>query len=267
MNNIIKFEDSGISLDARVEDGQVWLTYEQTARLFGVESAAIVKHVQNILTDGELTVTTTSKLEVVRTEGNRSVNRDIVHLNQEMVAHIGYRVRSDKGIEFRRWATSRLMDEKAPQLPAPEVNPMVALQMAQTAALQYLERQVNETRLVANDAAQRVTSLEEHQKAKAAEVTAAFALLPPSVEAVPKTDGQRTIEAARGWSIEHGDAFREAFGLLYKEVRYRLRIDLEKRSKGKGAKRRQSDIIDGSGKAPEIYAIACEIFQVRRANT
>lgn len=109
-SSIVKYQaPNGVVIDARIADGQVWLTYEQVASLFDVQSPAVIKHVNDIVNEGELQPATTSKLEVVRSEGNRSVNRNIVHINQEMVLHIGYRVRDNGGLKFRNWATDILM--------------------------------------------------------------------------------------------------------------------------------------------------------------
>lgn len=109
--NLIKYENNGIRLDARIENGQAWLTYEQAAALFGIDRTGIVRHSLSIVADNELPKSTCASFAQVRIEGIREVKRDIDYLNQDMVLHIGYRVRSERGSEFRRWASSVLAFE------------------------------------------------------------------------------------------------------------------------------------------------------------
>lgn len=144
-SSIVKYQaPNGAVIDARIADGQVWLTYEQVASLFDVLVQAIRKHSSNIIADGELPAATSSKLELVQTEGNRSVNRDVLHLNQEMVLHIGYRVRSERGSEFRRWATDILLGRT--QSPAAVVSQPTLSRMEMIAEMaSAMARQERET--------------------------------------------------------------------------------------------------------------------------
>ena len=112
--SIVKYKEHGLDLDCRVEDGQAWMTVKQVAELFNVAERTVQEHVQHILAEDELGEATTRTIRVVQTEGNRSVNRDLTHLDQDMVLHIGYRVRSERGSEFRRWATMVLKGEASP---------------------------------------------------------------------------------------------------------------------------------------------------------
>jgi hypothetical protein len=141
MNQIIKYTESGINLDARIEGGQAWLTYAQTAELFGIDESVVGKHARDIIDSKEIASSTTARIAVVRIEGNRSVNRVIEHLNQDMVLHIGYRVKSERGSEFRRWATMVLKGEAAPIAPA---KPMTQLEMivASATALMAVEAEL-----------------------------------------------------------------------------------------------------------------------------
>lgn len=171
---IVLYQEHGLDLACRVEDGQAWVTVKQVAELFGVESPAIIKHVQSILSEGELNISTTSKLEVVQNEGNRSVSRQVTHLNQDMVLHIGYRVRSERGSEFRRWATMVLKGEAAPLVQVPSSDPLVAqaeaaLALTQSALAITKEfvriRGEQEALKLSQDAiAERVLQLEEHRQ-------------------------------------------------------------------------------------------------------
>ena len=87
----------------------LWATPEQMAAVFGVQRPAIVKHLSNIYKSGELDEKATcSKMEQVRTEGNRKVVRERKIYNLDAIISVGYRVNSKKATNFRIWATSVL---------------------------------------------------------------------------------------------------------------------------------------------------------------
>ncbi len=115
MNNkyeVVKFVDNQFELDVRAdkENETVWLKPEEMAKLFGVNRPAIVKHISNIIKDNELDNSTCSILEQVQIEGNRKVSRNIKIYNLDMIISVGYRVNSQRGIIFRRWANKILKD-------------------------------------------------------------------------------------------------------------------------------------------------------------
>ena len=80
------------------------------AELFNVNRPAIVKHISNILNDKELENSICSILEQVQIEGNRKITRKIKIYNLEMIISVGYRVKSQRGIVFRRWANKVLKE-------------------------------------------------------------------------------------------------------------------------------------------------------------
>ncbi len=97
--------DETIRLEVRVEDETVWLTQQQMAELFGTRRQAITKHLQNIYECDELKKEATSSiLELVRKEGNRTVKRKVEFYNLDTIISVGFRVNTKKGIEFRQWA-------------------------------------------------------------------------------------------------------------------------------------------------------------------
>lgn len=103
-----KFKSGSTEIDFQIDLSQetVWATYEQMAALFGTQPQAIVKHVANVYAAGELDrETTSSKLELVRTEGDRQVRAAIEHFNLDMILSVGYRVSGPKATEFRKWAS------------------------------------------------------------------------------------------------------------------------------------------------------------------
>ena len=102
--------DDGITrLHVRLVEGTVWLTQRQLADLYQVTVPAISQHIAHIFEEGELAPEATIKSYLtVRTEGNRSVSRPVEHYSLPVVLAVGYRVRSPRGTQFRKWATTRL---------------------------------------------------------------------------------------------------------------------------------------------------------------
>ena len=109
---LVKFIDNDFTLDVRadVENETVWLTQKDMAMLFDVSTDNIGFHIANILAEGELDNSTTEKSSVVQTEGKRQVKRNVNFYNLDMIISVGYRVKSKRGIAFRRWASKVLKD-------------------------------------------------------------------------------------------------------------------------------------------------------------
>ena len=112
MNNSIEIyssQDGNIQLKVKLENDTVWLTQSQMAELFGVDRTSIVRHIRNIYKSEELDQNSTcAKNAQVRTEGHRSILREIPYYNLDMIISVGYRVNSKNATSFRRWATSVL---------------------------------------------------------------------------------------------------------------------------------------------------------------
>jgi 2-succinyl-5-enolpyruvyl-6-hydroxy-3-cyclohexene-1-carboxylate synthase len=96
--------DETIRLEVRLENDTVWLNRQQLAQLFGRDVKTIGKHITNALKEELREVSTVAKFAIVQMEGNREVTRTIEFYNLDMVISVGYRVKSEKGIEFRIWA-------------------------------------------------------------------------------------------------------------------------------------------------------------------
>ncbi|NOY92025.1 MAG: virulence RhuM family protein [Deltaproteobacteria bacterium] len=100
-----------VRVEVHHEDETFWLSQRQMAELFGVEVQTVIHHLKEIYRSGELTEeATTRKFRVVRTEGNRSVSRDIAHYNLDAIISVGYRVNSAQATRFRIWATDTLRE-------------------------------------------------------------------------------------------------------------------------------------------------------------
>ena len=113
MSEIVIYQDANnqIELSVQLEGETVWLTQTQMVSLFESSKANISEHVSNILESGELEEEpTVRKFRTVRQEGNREVKRNLTHYNLDMIISVGYRVNSTRGIQFRKWATTKLRE-------------------------------------------------------------------------------------------------------------------------------------------------------------
>ena len=98
-------EDGKTQVDVRFDEETVWLTANQMAELFQRDKSTISRHIKNIIEDGELTKSATvANFATVQLEGDRQVERDIEYYNLDMIISVGYRVKSQRGIQFRIWA-------------------------------------------------------------------------------------------------------------------------------------------------------------------
>ena len=110
-NEIIIFEDQNIKLEVNMKDETVWLSQQQMSELFDSSRTNIIEHINNIYNEGELEKNSTCQnFRQVRLEGKRKVERSIPFYNLDMIISVGYRVKSKKGIIFRKWANNVLKD-------------------------------------------------------------------------------------------------------------------------------------------------------------
>jgi len=108
---LYKSQNDGITIDVLVESETVWLTQAQMTELFASTKQNISLHINNIIKDGELQVERTVKESLtVQTEGGRKVQRKVVYYSLDMIISVGYRVKSQRGIDFRIWATKVLKE-------------------------------------------------------------------------------------------------------------------------------------------------------------
>lgn len=113
-SNIVLFEssDGEVRLDVAVDVGkdEIWLNRSQMSLLFDRDVKTIGKHIANALKE-ELENSpkpTVAKFATVQNEGNREVERQVEYYNLDVIISVGYRVKSQRGVEFRRWATDVL---------------------------------------------------------------------------------------------------------------------------------------------------------------
>ena len=104
-------EDGQIQVQLRADRGTVWLTQLEMAELFNASKQNISLHLKNIYQDGELNPAATVKDSLtVQIEGEREVQRPVTLYNLDAILAVGYRVRSPRGVQFRRWASSVLAE-------------------------------------------------------------------------------------------------------------------------------------------------------------
>ena len=113
MNEIViyKTPDNETKVEVRFEEEMVWLNQNQIVSLFHSSKATISEHIKNIFSVNELDEgSTVRKFRTVQKEGSRSVARERLYYNLDMIISVGYRVNTKRGILFRRWATQKLKD-------------------------------------------------------------------------------------------------------------------------------------------------------------
>ena len=104
-------DDGKSQIQLRAVGQTVWLTQRDLAGLFDVSTDNISLHLKNIFADGELSrEATTEDSSVVQIEGNREVQRPATLYNLDAILAVGYRVRSPRGVQFRRWASAALKE-------------------------------------------------------------------------------------------------------------------------------------------------------------
>ena len=104
-------EDGTAKIQLRADGGAVWLSQLEMAELFQTSVPNINIHIKNVLDEGELVEAATIKEDlIVRQEGQREVRRPVKFYNLDMILAVGYRVKSPRGTQFRRWATTHLRE-------------------------------------------------------------------------------------------------------------------------------------------------------------
>ena len=112
-NALVMFHDGSFELNVRISaaENTVWLTLDQIASLFEKDKSTVSRHIKNIFSEGELDYrATVAKNATVQIEGERKVQRLIEYYNLDIIISVGYRVKSKRGVAFRKWATSVLND-------------------------------------------------------------------------------------------------------------------------------------------------------------
>ena len=103
--------DSQQSFEMRYEDENIWLTQKLLATLYDVEVHTINEHIKKVFSDNELLEGATIRnFRIVQTEGSREVNRDVKHYNLQMIIAVGFKVNSERAVQFRKWVNKIAKD-------------------------------------------------------------------------------------------------------------------------------------------------------------
>src|SRR5664280_1177288 len=108
---VYQTQDGKLKIDVRFEGETVWLTQQHMSELFQTTKQNVSLHISNIYEERELERAATVKESLtVQKEGNRSVHRTVEFYNLDVIISVGYRVKSQRGTQFRIWATQRLRE-------------------------------------------------------------------------------------------------------------------------------------------------------------
>lgn len=103
---IFKTDDNQIAVDVRFHDESVWLTLDQMAALFERDKSTISRHIKNVFSEGELERdSVVANFATTATDGK---DYQVDYYNLDVIISVGYRVKSQRGVQFRQWATKRL---------------------------------------------------------------------------------------------------------------------------------------------------------------
>lgn len=103
---IYKTEDGKIELNVQLENDTVWLTQAQMVMLFNKDQSVIARHIKNAISEGE--INEKSNMQILHNTQYKYRPTQIYNL--DVIISVGYRVKSQQGVQFRRWATSILKD-------------------------------------------------------------------------------------------------------------------------------------------------------------
>lgn len=109
--NIYKAPDGDTQIEVKLDHDTVWLSLMQLTELFQRDKSVISRHINNIFKEKELLRdSAVAKNATVQIEGNREVERNIEYYNLDVIISVGYRIKSQRGTEFRIWANKILKD-------------------------------------------------------------------------------------------------------------------------------------------------------------
>lgn len=115
MNNseikIYKASDGKTEIQVKLDNDTVWLSLMQLTELFQRDKSVISRHINNVFKENELNIeATVANFATVQSEGGRDVERNIEFFNLDVIISVGYRIKSQRGTQFRIWANSILKD-------------------------------------------------------------------------------------------------------------------------------------------------------------
>ena len=163
-NEIVLFENQGVKLEVNFKDETVWLNLEQMAELFGRDKSVISRHVKNVLSEELKDEVVIAKFATTTKHGaveGKTQTHLVDYYNLDMIISIGYRVKSQNGVLFRKWANKILKDY---MLRGYAINQRRLEYLEKTVKLIDLSNRIDE-RLENNDAKEILRVIGEYSKA------------------------------------------------------------------------------------------------------
>lgn len=105
---VYQTDDGQARIECRLIDETIWLSQAQLAELFGRSKPTIIEHLSNIFVEGELPVN--SVVRNFRTTASDGKSYDVIHYNLQAILAVGFRIKSPRGTEFRKWANTQLKE-------------------------------------------------------------------------------------------------------------------------------------------------------------
>jgi len=103
--------DNPQSIEIRYEDENIWLTQKLLATLYDVDVRTINYHIKKVFEDKELDpMATIRNFRIVQLEGSRTVEREVEHYNLQIIIAIGFKVNTERAVQFRKWANQVVKD-------------------------------------------------------------------------------------------------------------------------------------------------------------
>ena len=103
--------DQQESIEMRYEDENIWMTQKMMATLYDVDVRTINEHIKKMYSDSELEEDSTIRnFRIVQTEGSRQVTRDTKHYSLQMIIAVGFKVNSERAVQFRKWVNQIAKD-------------------------------------------------------------------------------------------------------------------------------------------------------------
>ena len=97
-------EEGQTKIEVKYQDETVWLSLNQMSELFQRDKSVISRHIKNVYEEGELEPSSTvANFATVQKEGERTVERNVEYYNLDVIISVGYRVKSNRGSQFRIW--------------------------------------------------------------------------------------------------------------------------------------------------------------------
>ena len=220
-NEIILFNDENLTLEVNVstDEDTIWLSLNQISELFGKNKSTISRHINGILSEGELDKeSTVAKKATVQIEGDRGITREIEYYNLDMIISVGYRTKSKRATKFRKWGTSVLKDYaiKGYAINQNKVSYEKYLQL-----INVLERTSDriESKEILSILEQYTLSLQllddyDHQRIKKPKGTESTYLLKYD-ECIKLIDKMRQSHESDVFGVERKGAFESSIGAIY----------------------------------------------------